>query len=111
MGQAAYQEEAIKALNALRAERGPPPMTVSTTLMANSLAHALKMAEAGKEFHSTENLPGCESVSRIPAGFPAMLLGETLANHTPQFLESSRSGVGIAVIRQGNYLYAVLHGN
>jgi len=110
MGQALYQEEALKALNAMRAERGLLPMTVNATLTANSLAHAQKMAAAGKEFHSTENLPGCESVSRIPANFPAKLLGETLANHTPQFLESSRSSVGIAVIRQGSYLYAVMQG-
>jgi hypothetical protein len=110
MGQAAYQDEAIKALNAMRAERGLPPMTVNATLMANSLTLAQKMAAAGSEFHSTDNLPGCESVSRIPVSFPAKLLGETLANHTPQFLESSRSSVGIAVIRQGSYLYAVMQG-
>jgi uncharacterized protein YkwD len=111
MGQATYQDEAIKGLNALRAERGLPPMTINATLMANSLAQAQRMAAAGKEFHSTENLPGCESVARIPYNFPAKLLGETLGKHSPQFLEACRSSVGIAVVRQGNYLYAVMQGS
>ena len=111
MGQATYQDEAIRALNALRAERGLPPMTVNVTLMANSLAHAQMMAAAGREFHTTVNMPGCESVARIPYNFPAKLLGETLGKHTPQFLTDSRSSVGIAVVRQGNYLYAVLQGS
>jgi len=110
MGQAAYQDEAIRALNALRAERGLPPMTVNMTLMANSLAQAQRMVAAGREYHSTVDLPGCESVARVPYNFPAKLLGETLGKHVPQFLTDSRSTVGIAVVRQGNYLYAVMQG-
>jgi len=110
MGQATYQDEAIRALNALRAERGLPPMIVNAALMANSLAQAQRMAAAGYEYHSTVDLPGCESVARIPYNSPAKLLGETLGKHTPQFLESSRSTVGIAVVRKGNYLYAVMQG-
>ena len=111
MGQVAYQDEAIRALNALRAERGLPPLTVNATLTANSLAQAQRMAAAGQEFHSTVDLPGCESVCRVPTNFPAKLLGETLGKHVPQFLTDSRSGVGIAVVRQGNYLYAVMQGS
>ena len=111
MGQAAYQDEAIRALNALRAEYGLPPMTVSVTLMATSLAQAQRMVVAGREYHSTVDLPGCESVARIPYNFPAKLLGETLGKHTPQFLTDSRSTVGIAIIRQGNNLYAVMQGS
>ncbi len=111
MGQAAYQDEAIRALNALRAERGLQPMTVNASLMSTSLAQAQKMAAAGTSFHSEENLPGCESVCRVPYNFPAKLMGETLAKHVTQFLESSRTSVGVAVVRQGNYLYAVMQGN
>ena len=111
MGQAAYQDEAIRALNALRAEYGLPPMTVSATLMEKSLAQAQQMVAVGYEYHSTVDLPGCESVARIPYNFPAKLLGETLGKHTPQFLTDSRSTVGIAILRQGNYLYTVLQGN
>ena len=111
MGQAAYQDEAIRALNALRAERGLPPLTVNATLMTNSLAQAQRMMAAGQEFHSTVNLPGCESVCRVPTNFPAKLLGETLGKHVPQFLTDSRTSVGIAIIRQGNYLYAVMQGS
>jgi len=110
MGQTAYQDEAIRALNTLRAERGLPPMSVNTSLMATSLAQAQRMVAAGYEYHSTVDLPGCESVARIPYNFPAKLLGETLAKHTPQFLTDSRSSVGIAIVRQGNYLYAVMQG-
>ena len=110
MGQTLYQDEAIRALNALRAERGLPPLTINATLMANSLAHAQTMAAAGREFHTTVNMPGCESVARIPYNFPAKLLGETLGKHTPQFLTDSRTSVGIAIVRQGNYLYAVMQG-
>ena len=111
MGQATYQEEAIRALNTLRAEKGLPPMTINPALMANSLAHANVMAAAGRAFHTEVNLPGCESVCRVPDNFPAKLMGETLARHTPQFLEASRTGVGIAVVRNGNQLYAVMQGN
>jgi len=110
MGQALYQDEAVKALNALRAERGLPPMTINPTLMANSLAQAQRMVAAGYEYHSTVDLPGCESVARVPYNFPAKLMGETLAKHVAQFLTDSRTSVGIAVVRQGNYLYAVMQG-
>jgi len=111
MGQTAYQDEVIRALNALRAEKGLPPMTIDPALMSNSLAHANVMAAAGRAFHTEVKLPGCESVCRVPLNFPAKLMGETLARHTPQFLEASRTSVGIAVVRSGNQLYTVMQGN
>lgn len=110
MGQAQYQEEAMKALNALRAERGLPAMAKSDYLMSTCLAQAQVMAAAGRNIHS-EFPPGCESVGFVPYDFPAQVLGEVLAHHVSQFLtDADRVNVGIAVVRDGNYLYAVMQG-
>lgn len=111
MGQAGYQTKVIEALNALRAERGLAPMAPSAELTASTLAQAQKMAAAGKSFHTEGFPPGFESVAHVPYNFPAQLLGEMLANHVQNFLMDGYSNVGIAVVRNGNTLYAVMQGN
>jgi len=111
MGQTAYQDEAIRALNAMRAKQGLAPMAKSDYLMSTCLAQAQVMAAAGRNIHS-EFPPGCESVGFVPYDFPAQVLGEVLAHHVSQFLtDGDRVNVGIAVVRDGNYLYAVMQGN
>jgi len=111
MGQAAYQDEAIRALNALRAERGNPPMSQNPALMEAAMVQAQRMAAAGHSFHS-ENPPGCESVGRVPYFWPAHVLGENLAYHVTQFIaDGHRVNVGIAVVRSGSNLFAVMIGN
>jgi len=74
MGQAQYQEEAIKALNAMRAEQGLAPMEKSDYLMSTCLDQARKMAAVESSFHTGEFPPGFESVSYVPYDFPARLL-------------------------------------
>jgi len=79
--------------------------------MASCLAQARKMAAAGRSFHTEGVPPGVESVCYVPFDFPAQVLGEMLANHVPQFItDSHRVNVGIAVVRSGQYLYAVMQG-
>ena len=111
MGQTAYQTKVIEALNNLRAGRGLAPMAPSNELMATTLAQAQKMAAAGKSFHTEGFPPGFESVAKVPYDIPAQVLGETLATHVQNFLMDGYSNVGIAVVRQGNALYAVMQGN
>jgi uncharacterized protein YkwD len=111
MGQAAYQTKVIEALNNLRAGRGLAPMAPSEELMASTLAQARKMAAAGKSFHTEGFSPGFESVAHVPCNFPAQVLGEMLANHVQNFLMDGYSNAGIAVVRSGNTLYAVMQGN
>ena len=111
MGQTTYQAKVIEALNALRTGRGLAPMALSEELMASTLAQAQKMAAAGKSFHTEGFPPGFESVANVPYDFPAQLLGEMLANHVQNFLQDGYSNVGIAVVRSGNTLYAVMQGN
>ena len=111
MGQAAYQDEAIRALNALRAQRGLPPMVPNPALMASCLAQAQKMTAAGRSFHTEGNPPGFESVSHVPCDFPAQVLGEMLTLHVSNFLMDGYDNVGIAVVRSGSTLYACMQGN
>jgi len=111
MGQALYQAKVIEALNALRAERGLAPMAQSPALMASCLAQAQKMANDGKAYHTEGNPPGFESVAMMPYYWPAQVLGENLANHVSNFLEPQYGNVGIAVVRSGNQIFAVMQGN
>jgi len=111
MGQAQYQEEAIKALNAMRAERGLAPMAKSDYLMSTCLDQAQKMAAAENCFHTGEFPPGFEAVSYVPYVYPAKTLGEMLTLHVGNFLDAQSTLVGIAVVRNGNRLYAVMQGN
>ena len=111
MGQTAYQTKVIEALNNLRAGRGLAPMTPSEELMASTLAQARKMAAAGKSFHTEGFPPGFESVAHVPYNFPAQVLGEMLTNHVQNFLMDGYGNAGIAVVRSGNTLYAVMQGN
>jgi len=55
--------------------------------------------------------PGFEAVAHVPYNFPAQLLGEMLTNHVSNFLMDGYSNVGIAVVRSGNTLFAVMQGN
>jgi len=111
MSQAQYQEEAIRALNAMRAERGLAPMAKSDYLMSTCLDQARKMAAAESSFHTGEFPPGFESVSYVPYDFPAKVLGEMLTLHVGNFLAPESTLVGIAVVRNGNRLYACMQGN
>gem|GEM_PF-5125062 len=111
MGQTTYQTKVIEALNALRTGNGLAPMAPSDELMASTLAQAQKMAAAGKSFHTEGFPPGFESVAHVPYNTPAQVLGEMLANHVQNFLMDGYSNVGIAVVRDGNRLYAVMQGN
>jgi len=111
MGQTLYQTKAIEALNALRAGRGLAPMAQSPALMTSCLAQAQKMAAAGKAFHTEGIPPGFESVASMPYYWPAQVMGENLANHVSNFLEPQYGNVGIAVVRSGNQIYAVMQGN
>jgi len=111
MGQATYQTKVIEALNNLRKGRSLAPMAPSNELMASTLAQAQKMAAAGKSFHTEGFPPGFESVAHVPYNFPAQVLGEMLTNHVQNFLMTGYSNVGIAVVRSGNTLYAVMQGN
>ena len=101
----------IEALNNLRAGRGLTLMVPSAELTASTLAQAQKMAAAGKSFHTEGFPPGFESVAHVPYNFPAQVLGEMLTNHVRNFLMDGYSNVGIAVVRDGNRLYAVMQGN
>ena len=111
MGQATYQTKVIDALNNLRKGRSLAPMAPSNELMASTLVQAQKMAAAGKSFHTEGFPPGFESVAHVPYNFPAQVLGEMLTNHVQNFLMDGYGNVGIAVVRSGNTLYAVMQGN
>ena len=111
MGQTLYQEKAIEALNAMRAERGLALMSKSDYLMSTCLDQARKMAAAESSFHTGEFPPGFESVSYVPYDFPAKVLGEMLTLHVGNFLAPESTLVGIAVVRNGNRLYACMQGN
>lgn len=111
MGQALYQTKVIEALNAMRADRGLAPMVKNAALMSSSLAQAQKMAVAGRSYHTEGIPPGFESVAHVPIDFPAQLLGEMLTNHVVNFLQDGYDNVGIAVVRNGNQLYACMQGN
>jgi len=111
MGQAQYQEEIIKALNAMRAEQGLAPMAKSDYLMSACLDQARKMAAAENSFHTDGFPPGFESVSYVPYDFPAKVLAEMLTLHVGNFLDAQSTLVGIAVVRNGNRLYACMQGN
>ena len=101
----------INTLNEIRAERGLAPMVMNADLMASSLAHAKKMAEAGTSFHS-DPPPGFESVGYVPHHvFTAQMLGEDLTTHVSNFTQDGYFSVGIAVVKRGDYLYAVMQGN
>jgi hypothetical protein len=107
----AYLNEVVATLNRIRAERGLAPMVMKPDLMASSLAHAKKMAEAGKSFHS-DSPPGCESVGYVPHHVvTAQMLGEDLTTHVANFTQAEFLSVGIAVVKRGDYLYAVMQGN
>ena len=86
-------------------------MTANSALMDATLTQAQKMAEAGRSFHTEGFPPGFESVAHVPYSFPAQVLGEMLTNHVQNFLMDGYSHVGVAVVRKGNTLYAVMQGN
>ena len=106
-----YLNEVVATLNRIRAERGLAPMIMNNGLMESSLAHAKKMAEAGTSFHS-DPPPGFESVGYVPYHvFTAQMLGEDLTTHVSNFTQDGYFSVGIAVVKRGDYLYAVMQGN
>lgn len=86
-----------------------PLATLDSALSDLCLAQAIKMAEAGKAYHS-ETLSGCEGVSRVPYNHPADLLGDVMCTHVPNFLDTDRVKIGVAVVKKGNYLYSVVQG-
>ena len=107
----AYLNEVVATLNRIRAGRGLAPMVMNDGLMESSLAHAKKMAEAGTSFHS-DPPPGFESVGYVPHHvFTAQMLGEDLTIHVSNFTQDGYFSVGIAVVKRGDYLYAVMQGN
>ena len=107
----AYLNEVVAELNRIRAERGLAPMVMNPALMASTLTHAKKMAEAGTSFHS-ELSTGFESVGHVPHHvFTAQMLGEDMTTHVSNFTQDGYFSVGIAVVKRGDYLYAVMQGD
>jgi len=104
-----YLNGVLKGINERRAALGLAPAKLDSALSSLCLIQAKKMAEAGYDFHS-DNPTGCEGVAKVPYNFPAELLGDVMCSHVPNFLDDGRTKVGIAVVKKGNSLFAVVQG-
>ena len=99
----------LKGINERRAAKGLTPARLDSSLSDECLVQAKKMADAGYAFHS-EMPTGCEGTARVPYNHPADLLGDVMCTHVPDFLYESNVRIGVAVVKKGNYLYAVVQG-
>lgn len=99
----------LSGINSRRSELGLPLAHLNSALSTECLVQAKKMADAGNSFHSS-NPSGCEGVARVPYNHPADLLGDVMCTHVPDFLYDSTVKIGVAVVKKGNYLYAVVQG-
>ena len=104
-----FRKEVLRGLNERRAALGLTPAKLDSDLSAVCLVQAKKMADAGYTFHS-ETMDGCEGCARVPYNHPADLLGDVMCTHVPDFLCEENVRIGVAVIKKGNYLYAVVQG-
>ena len=82
---------------------------LDSALSNECLVQAKKMAEAGRTFHA-EFPTGSEGVARVPYNHPAVLLGDVMCTHVSDFLDTDRVKFGIAVVKKGSHLYAVVQG-
>jgi len=91
-----------------RAEHGLAPMTMDPELTAYAQAHAMRMAQEGRNFHS-EQPPGGESTGYfVYTANPPDVIGELLTTHVHNFLEAAFTTTGIGAVRSGNYVYVVM---
>jgi len=99
----------LDGINERRSALGLPLAKLDSTLSSECLVQAKKMAEAGYTFHS-EWPTGCEGVAKVPYNFPADLLGDMMCSHVADFTYEATTKIGVAVVRSGNSLFAVVQG-
>ena len=104
-----YLNGVLAGINERRSALGLAAAKLDSALSSECLIQAKIMAEAGYDFHS-DNPTGCEATAKVPYNFPAELLGDLMCDHVPNFLDSGRTKIGIAVVRKGNSLFAVIQG-
>ena len=104
-----YLKGVLDGINERRSALGLPLAKLNSTLSNECLVQAKKMAEAGHTFHS-ENPTGCEGVAKVPYNYPAELIGDVMCSHVSNFLDTDRINVGVAVVKKGNSLFAVVQG-
>jgi len=104
-----YSNGVLKGLNGQRAALGFPDAKLDSALSVECLVQAKRMAEVGYDFHS-DHPTGCEGTAKVPYNFPAELMGEMMCNHVAGFTYAATIKIGVAVVRSGNSLYAVVQG-
>ena len=103
-----YIAQVLAGQTKQRAEHELPPMTIDPDLTAYAQAHAMRMAQEARNFHS-EKPPGGEAtgyynyVSNTPD-----IIGELLTTHVHNFLEAEYVKTGIGAVKCGSYVYVVM---
>ena len=95
-----FNNEVLAAINELRAQYGNEPLTLDSAWCAQSLAHAIEMAERGEIFHSCF---GTESVSNVYSS--GRVIGIRSAAHATGLLDSNITRLGVGSVRIGDEQY------
>ena len=96
-----FNNVVLEVFNEARAEYGNSPLTLNSAWCAQSLAHAIEMAERGEMFHSCFGTEGVSNVYSSPR-----VIGIRMSVHIGSVVTDSRyTQLGVASVRIGDEQY------